>query len=268
MRAMPPGRAASDSERRGVFSAAIGQFDELLDAAKAVGPASRPLPLYYALNQAGRAIAAALLSPDRPWRPSLHGLSIRGPKDGALQDTTITPQNTSDDRPGSFDLLAEVVHGTRLTSSTELANVWAAIPGLDRPGLGAGCPRALPIEPVGGGDVPVLASLRGLEWLPVHPSSEERLHEVLATTYPRYHTYRGRRGDHGRRAVVAVHQEHVRSHRIAADLDVFRQPREEPDAAAAIETASGLEVHGGADQLVDELERLDVLDDPVIRSCG
>ena len=183
---MPPGRAASDSERRGVFSAAIGQFDELLDAAKAVGPASRPLPLYYALNQAGRAIAAALLSPDRPWRPSVHGLSIRGPKDGALQDTTITPQKTSDNRPGSFDLLAEVVYGTRLTSSTKLANVWAAIPGLDRPGLGAGCPRALQIEPVGGGDVPVLASLRGLEWLPVHPSSEERLHEVLATTYPRY----------------------------------------------------------------------------------
>jgi hypothetical protein len=186
MRAMPPARAASDSERRGVFSAAMGQFDELLDAASAVGPASRPLPLYYALNQAGRAIAAALLPPDRPWRPILHGLSIRGHKDGRLQDTTISPQNTSDDRPGSFDLLAEVMQAARLTASTKLANVWAAIPGLDRPGLGAGCPRALPVEPLGGGDFPVLASLPGLEWLPVHPSSGERLHDVLVTAYPRY----------------------------------------------------------------------------------
>ncbi len=186
MRAMPPGRAASDGERRGVFSAALGQFDELLDAAAAVGPASRPVPLYYALNQAGRAIAAALLPPDRPWRPILHGLSIRGPEDGRLQDATITPQNTSDGRPGSFDLLAEVVRGRRLTAPTKLANVWAAIPGLDKPGLGASCPRALPVEPVGGGDLPVLASLRQLDWLPVHPSSGNRLHEVLVTTYPRY----------------------------------------------------------------------------------
>lgn len=185
MRAMPPGRAASDGERRGVFSAAIGQFDELLDAAGAVGPASRPLPLYYALNQAGRAIAAALLPPGRAWRPNLHGLSIRGPEDGKLQDATITPQKTSDDRPGSFDLLAEVVHGTRLTAPTKLANVWAAIPGLDKPGLGAGCPRALPVEPVGGGDVPVLAVLRGLDWLPVHSSSGDQLHELLVKTYPR-----------------------------------------------------------------------------------
>jgi len=49
---------------------------------------------------------------------------------------------------------------------------------------------------------------------------------------------------------------------------VLGQLGEDPDAAAAVEAAGGLEVHGGADQLVDELEGFDVLDDPVIRSCG
>ena len=40
LRVLPPGRARDD-DRRGVFTAALGQFDELLDAAAAVGPASR-----------------------------------------------------------------------------------------------------------------------------------------------------------------------------------------------------------------------------------
>src|SRR5581483_7898136 len=89
MRAMPPGRAADDSDRRGVFSAALGQFDELLDAAAAVGPASRPLPLYYALNQAGRAIAAARQQPHRAWRPRVHGLMVAAPA-GSLGETRIS----------------------------------------------------------------------------------------------------------------------------------------------------------------------------------
>ena len=58
-RAAPPGKAAHDDERRAIYNAALQQFEELLDAARAVGPASRPIPLYYALNQASRAIVAA-----------------------------------------------------------------------------------------------------------------------------------------------------------------------------------------------------------------
>ena len=77
------------------------------------------------------------------------------------------------------------------------------------------------------------------------------------------HADRRRRGDDGGRAVVAVHQQDVRAHGVAADLDVLGKSGEDPDAAAAVEAAGGLEVHRGADQLVDELEGLDVLDDAV-----
>jgi hypothetical protein len=186
MRAMPAGRANAHDERRAVFSAALGQFDELLDAAAAVGPASRPLPLYYALNQAGRAIAATMLMSDRPWRPRGHGLSISLPDGGALQDTTITPQ-----RGGSFHMLAEAIRAlppaslgvSPLSAATALRNVWAAIPGLDRPGLGGGCPRALPLEFGSLRPSPTSASLMLAEWPPVD-DSKLRLQEFLAETYP------------------------------------------------------------------------------------
>ena len=183
LRAMPPGRAANDQDRRRVFSAALGQFDELLTAAASVGPASRPLPLYYALNQAGRAIVAALQQPDRPWEPRIHGLSIGGPGEHGLQYTTINPQDTSDKRPGSFQVLAEVIRAPVLTESTMLMSVWAAIPGLDKPGLGASCPRALPLEFGALRPAPSSALLRLTDWPPVD-DSKLRLQEFLAETYP------------------------------------------------------------------------------------
>src|SRR5271166_4495492 len=53
-RASPPGHARDDEERRRVYgSAALAQFDELITAASVVGSALRPLPLFYALSQAG-----------------------------------------------------------------------------------------------------------------------------------------------------------------------------------------------------------------------
>lgn len=53
-----PGFARDDDERRRVYGAALAQFDELIAASAAVGPASRPLPLFYDLSQAGRAISS------------------------------------------------------------------------------------------------------------------------------------------------------------------------------------------------------------------
>lgn len=72
-RASPPGYARDDQERRAVYGSALAQFDELIAAATAVGPSSRPLPLFYALSQAGRAIAAA--HAEGVWRLRMHGLS-------------------------------------------------------------------------------------------------------------------------------------------------------------------------------------------------
>lgn len=72
-RANPPGMASSDGPRRDTYAALLQQFDDLMTAASAVGPVTRPLPLYYAVLQAGKAIAAAWI-PGDDWPARGHGL--------------------------------------------------------------------------------------------------------------------------------------------------------------------------------------------------
>jgi hypothetical protein len=174
-------RSGDDERRRLVFIGALGQFDELMTAAASVGPASRPLPLYYALNQAGRAIVAQRQMRDQPWEPKSHGLTVRDPPDGWLQQTPIKPQRHEN---SSFRLLSESIRTARLTEHTTLANVWAAIPNLPKPGLGAGCPRALPLEVVHVDPI-VSGTLRRLDGLGVGEGADERLRGMLSATYPK-----------------------------------------------------------------------------------
>src|SRR5687768_9894874 len=75
-RSRPPGLAEGDQDRTDVFQAALAQSEELWDAAAAAGPASRPLPLFYCLSQAGRAVCAAWTG-GAGWRPESHGLRRR-----------------------------------------------------------------------------------------------------------------------------------------------------------------------------------------------
>jgi hypothetical protein len=67
---------------------------------------------------------------------------------------------------------------------------------------------------------------------------------------------------------VTIHQQHVGSDSVAADLHMVRERREDPDAPATMEAAGGLEMQLATQQLVDKPERLLVLNDAVIRSCG
>lgn len=152
LRAQPTGFATLDSERRRVFNAALGQFDELLTASAAVGPAARPLPLYYALNQAGRAIAAAKQKPGRPWEPLSHGLDVRDVNPHNLGQTKIWRSKPRKDGRDSFSILAEATDSrpltrsgdtSRVTEETTLGRIWAAVPGAPRPGLGNGWPTAI-----------------------------------------------------------------------------------------------------------------------------
>jgi hypothetical protein len=77
LRARPPARV--EGERADVFVSALEQAEQLMRAAADVGPAASPLLLFYAVSQAGRAIAAARL--DGPWRLSGHGLKAPAPAD-------------------------------------------------------------------------------------------------------------------------------------------------------------------------------------------
>lgn len=106
----------------------LAQFDELIAASAAVGPASRPLPLFYALSQAGRAIAAA--HAEDAWLLRGHGLSSPG-LGTALLDIEVkrAPAEGMDRR--WVDSVTGVVSATGNGIFTEMATIgtlWASLP--------------------------------------------------------------------------------------------------------------------------------------------
>jgi hypothetical protein len=115
-----------------VFVAALEQAEQLMRAAADVGPAARPVPLFYSLGQAGRAIAAARL--DDPWRLSGHGLKAPAAADpsAGLLHRVVKPagRQPSSERRQSFAGVAEATGSGQLTSGLKLGAIWSAIPEL------------------------------------------------------------------------------------------------------------------------------------------
>jgi hypothetical protein len=122
LRADPPGLACEDEDRQRVFGSALEQFDQLLVATEAVGPATAPIPLFYAFSQGGRAFAAARVTGE-DWRPRTHGLSVGDPGIG-IGDTVLTPRGA---RLGSFQLFCQSIGSAALTGPATLSAVWAAV---------------------------------------------------------------------------------------------------------------------------------------------
>jgi hypothetical protein len=94
LRAEPPGLAGVNKARRRVFGSALAQLDELLQAAASVGPSVSPIPLYYALTQAGRAIAAVTLNEIWAAIPQLEQVAGLGP--GATPAVTLATRTAVD----------------------------------------------------------------------------------------------------------------------------------------------------------------------------
>jgi hypothetical protein len=127
-RASPPGLAATDKDRKETYGAALQQFDELLLAASTVSPISRPLPLYYAVLQAGKAIAAALASGD--WTKIGHGHGLGEDRDVQAPKwrTSILAYRVVPKGSGIFGAVASALGCGKLTGSVELGALWAALP--------------------------------------------------------------------------------------------------------------------------------------------
>jgi hypothetical protein len=98
----------------------------LFEAAAAVGSVARPLPLFYAVSQAGRAVAAARAQAD--WEQSGHGLTqdrtTRAWSSGDIKRFRVKPQT----RPGVFGAVAQALGVSRLTKGVELGALWSALP--------------------------------------------------------------------------------------------------------------------------------------------
>jgi hypothetical protein len=131
LRSDPPGLAGTSPARVRVMTAALDQAEQLSRAAETIGPAAQPLPLFYALSQAGRAITAVRLKDD--WQLSAHGLKWPGdPGSNNLLERRVEPQ---DSKTGSFQRVAEAVGSATLTAPVELGAAWLALPELALPRL-------------------------------------------------------------------------------------------------------------------------------------
>lgn len=124
-RAQPPGRAGED-DRRTTYGTALEQFEELIKAAAVASPGVRPLPLFYALSQAGRAIAAANL-PDA-WKLYGHGISCGDLSPRNVLDLEIKPLKPNSSRPDSFHGVTWATGCEAPTEPIALGALWLALP--------------------------------------------------------------------------------------------------------------------------------------------
>lgn len=153
LRATPPGLAARD-DRRATYGAALRQAEELAVATRAAGYAAKPLPSFYSLSQAGRALAAARAS--SAWEPRGHGLMVNTASSENVLDTNVEPRGSSQT---SFAIVASAIGSPTLAGPVTVAELWAANPDLRSVPLPLShqCPRALEL-PIGtqtlGGTIP------------------------------------------------------------------------------------------------------------------
>jgi hypothetical protein len=142
LRAAPP-LLAEDPERRQVFSAALEQSEDLFAAAAVAGPAAKPLPLFYALSQAGRAISAAHVDDRERWRIRGHGLSVIA---NARVGSTCVKVKPSKDRRDAVAAVAAALAFEPLSGQMTVAELVAALPEVSARHLSADAPRALVIQ--------------------------------------------------------------------------------------------------------------------------
>jgi hypothetical protein len=160
MRSDPPGAAGQDKARKETFCAALEQAEQLFAAARVTDAMVRPLLVYYGLNQAGRAIAAAAAhvptrvqqpgKPGEPWKLAGHGLKIVGGTN-AMNGLDVAAIPLMDDRSGAFPALAEILGSGSLIATkpdnsdaarVTVGQIWETIPdtvGFSLPGA-AGLP--------------------------------------------------------------------------------------------------------------------------------
>jgi hypothetical protein len=135
LRAIPPGFAADEEQRREVFGASLQQAEELAKAAAEVGYPTKPILLFYTLCQGFRAACAARLEDD--WERSGHGLRFSS-QSGSVVRSSVTPNPTKLDLykgamtlSGETPLQGEVAVGELLASLFELREL--EMPGLHLP---------------------------------------------------------------------------------------------------------------------------------------
>lgn len=164
--------------RRQTFAAAMTQFEEQFTAAGVVTSATRPINLYYGLQAAGTAIAAA--HADDPWTFTGHGLHLTE-RHEPLAGMMVKPAGN-----GAFQTVAAATGSSEIAGPVSLGALWASLPDLAE---GGSLPGPLKPSPLAMSvDLSSTRSPRATLYLPgeMPPGEHEwltRFHEVMSA-YP------------------------------------------------------------------------------------
>lgn len=132
-----------------MFTSALEQSEQFLQAASNAGYATRPVQLFYALSQAGRAICAVQCS--SAWQISGHGASPGNVE--PIARTTVEVHAS-----GALPLVAQATQSATWQGKVTLGELWASLPELRYFVLD---PSATPVLELG-----LDHSWRGNEYLP------------------------------------------------------------------------------------------------------
>jgi hypothetical protein len=144
-RSDPPGKAKGNPVAAATYRAALEQFEELTNAAASVGYPARPLPLFYALSQAGRAIVAARGGPEH----QVHGLKLDRSIPTNLLESRVEPQ-TLPKSVGQFQAVSDSVNSPLIGEPVQLGALIHSLPEMSvELATSTDWPKALPlfIEP-------------------------------------------------------------------------------------------------------------------------
>ncbi|WP_327395426.1 YaaC family protein [Streptomyces phaeochromogenes] len=188
-RSTPPSPAAP-SERRGVYTSALEQAEQFFRAARTVGPATRPLLIFYGLSQAGRAIAAASSNAKGDdWKLAGHGISQK--KESLLKELPeVAVITEKSGRKSSFVRLSELLDSPLWENDViSLNELWDAIPeNRDSPLKDTGRARRTPLKTVPflmGGDPHPLLSLP-IDYIPSWVVEDKKPREALEEYFVKY----------------------------------------------------------------------------------
>jgi YaaC-like Protein len=141
-RTRPPGEAGRGHELASIYRSSLQQAEDLMVAAEQTGPSARPLPLFYGLSQAGRAIVTARSGPGH----KRHGLRVPDPQPAeSLLSASVAPTR----QPGQFQAVAEATGSPGISVAVELGALLACLPELEDEFLIElpKWPRPLPVWP-------------------------------------------------------------------------------------------------------------------------
>lgn len=187
LRHQPP-RLAVRGARRDTFTAALQQSEDLFRSAATVDFSSRPILLFYALSQAGRAVAAVASSAttQNQWKLDGHGITVTN----LSNEPSLVRLEVKDKGAGSFTQLASLLRSGSIPNGAPIGQVWSTIPSLSDTPIGDSTDR-LPALGYQRTLTPLGMAYGRLTGVPGHLSEASNIEMAVAEFLARYPSLSG-----------------------------------------------------------------------------